>query len=213
MSIFFLGLPLSFLAFSHLRRAENSSGTIHMSEFYMIEAEECFVDSIDDITRRIESTIKTVTKNLLDKHAKEIHKVYEKYAQYADRDTIDSERFGWLEKPFKTITYAEAADILQEQPNFDQKSGLSKSDELYLVEHLQAPVFVIDWPRELKPFYMRTCKYDAKLVSFQHDYSASGFVYFIVVVFSFCRWKLLISLCQWLVNWLEAAYAKTIMTF
>lgn len=135
-----------------------------MSEFYMIEAEECFVDSIADVTHRIESTIKSVTKNLLESHAKEIHDVYLKYSQYAERDDIDSERFGWLEKPFKTLTFAEASELLRNQPNFDPKSGLSKSDEMYLVEHLQSPVFVIDWPRELKPFYMRTCKHDANLV-------------------------------------------------
>lgn len=45
-------------------------------------------------------------------HEKEINEVYTKYSQYAERDSIDSERFGWLEKPFKTITYAEASDVL-----------------------------------------------------------------------------------------------------
>lgn len=146
--------------------AENSSGPIHMSEFYMIEAEESFINSIDDITRRIESTIKTVTKNLLENYAKEINEVYTKYSQYTEHEcNNDGERFSWLEKPFETITYAEAADILQkQQPNFDPKLGLSKSDELYLVDHLQSGVFVINWPRELKPFYMRTCKQDANLV-------------------------------------------------
>lgn len=136
-----------------------------MSEFYMIEAEESFVDGIEDITHRIESTIKSVTNNLLDAHAKEINEVHTKYAQYAENSNRnESERFDWLQKPFKTITYAEAAQILHKQANFDEKLGLSKSDELYLVDHLQSPVFVIDWPRELKPFYMRTCKHDAKLV-------------------------------------------------
>lgn len=135
----------------------------------MIEAEESFIDSIEDVTRRIESTIKSVTSNLLDNHAKEIKEVYTKYSQYNENANNknyadDIERFDWLQKPFKTITYAEAAQILQNQPNFDEKLGLSKSDELYLVNHLQSPIFVIDWPRELKPFYMRTCKHDAKLV-------------------------------------------------
>lgn len=135
----------------------------------MIEAEESFIESIEDVTRRIESTIKSVTKNLLDKHANEINEAYTIYAQYNERDTnkncIDeTERFGWLQKPFKTITYSEAAQILQNQANFDEKLGLSKSDELYLVKHLQSPIFVIDWPRELKPFYMRTCKHNTKLV-------------------------------------------------
>lgn len=164
MKISFFELNVTYLLFLCFYRAENSSGPIHMSEFYMIEAEESFVDSIGDITRRIESTIKTVTQNLLENHEKDINEVYTKYSQYAERDNIDSERFSWLQKPFKTITYAEASDILQKQSNFDQKLGLSKSDELYLVDHLQSPIFVIDWPRELKPFYMRRCKHDEKLV-------------------------------------------------
>lgn len=137
-----------------------------MSEFYMIEAEESFIDNIGDITRRIESTIKTVTNHLLESHAKEIDELCTKYSQYGEHErNNESNRFSWLEKPFETITYAEAAEILEkQQSNFDSKLGLSKSDELYLVDHLQSPVFVIDWPRELKPFYMRTCKHDANLV-------------------------------------------------
>lgn len=144
--------------------AENSNSSIHMSEFYMIEAEETFVESINDITQRIESVIKSVTSDLLENHAKEINDAYMKYLTDEKR-CDEKDRFNWLQKSFPIITYAEAATILKKQTNFDEKQGLSKSDEFALVDHFGAPIFVIDWPRDLKPFYMRTCRHNDQLVS------------------------------------------------
>lgn len=144
-----------------------------MSEFYMIEAEEAFVESINDITKRIESAIKTVTNKLLDNHAKEINDANTKYSADDKRPSENADdRFDWLQKSFPTVTYAEAADILQKQSNFNEKLGLSKSDEFALVKHFRAPIFVIDWPRDLKPFYMRTCKHNEQLVSHPLFFSA-----------------------------------------
>lgn len=126
----------------------------------MIEAEENFVDGISDVTDRIEQTIKGVTHKLLDKSSREIYEAAGKEA----KDQWD-ERFQWLQKPFLTITYAEAADIIEKNiGNFDTSGGLAKAHELFLVKHLQSPVFVVDWPKELKPFYMRTCKHNDNLV-------------------------------------------------
>ncbi|XP_031624657.1 probable asparagine--tRNA ligase, mitochondrial [Contarinia nasturtii] len=153
--------------FGPIFRAENSRGPIHMSEFYMIEAEESFVESIEDVTNRIESTIKSVTKQLLDENAKEIHDAHNAYrASLEDQTESQSleERLNWIEKPFETITYAEAAEILQKHYNSSANDGLSKSDELTLVKHFGKPVFVVNWPRELKAFYMRRCKHDQQLV-------------------------------------------------
>lgn len=128
----------------------------------MIEAEESFVEGISDITNRIESTIKGVTKDLLDNHSQEIHDATTK----ADKEP-ESDRFKWLERPFLTITYAEAAEIIEKHHGrFDKANGLAKAHELFLVKHLQSPVFVVNWPKHLKPFYMRTCKDDDNLVSF-----------------------------------------------
>lgn len=149
--------------FGPIFRAENSNSPIHMSEFYMIEGEESFVDGVEDITRRIESTIKTVTKCLLDGNAKEINDVLTIDGSDQENQTIEN-RFNWLDKPFETITYTEASEILQKKQNFDPKLGLSKSDELFLVKHFEKPVFVVNWPKELKPFYMRTCKDKPDLV-------------------------------------------------
>lgn len=131
----------------------------------MIEAEESFIECINDITERIESVIKTVTNNLLDKHAKEINDAYVGNTAIENR-IDDSQRFQWLQKPFQIITYSEASDIVRKHhnANFNSNDGLAKSDELFLVKHFDSPVFVINWPKSLKPFYMRTCKDDPNLV-------------------------------------------------
>lgn len=154
--------------FGPVFRAENSRGPIHMSEFYMIEAEESFVESVDDVTNRIESTVKSVTKQLLNDNAKEIHNAHAAYAASLSEDGKEAksieDRFDWLEKPFETITFAEATEILETRYNSNTKDGLSKSDELTLVKHFEKPVFVVNWPKDLKAFYMRTCKHDSQLV-------------------------------------------------
>lgn len=147
-----------------LHRAEKSTSPIHMSEFYMIETEEAFIDGIEDLTQRIESFTKNVTTNLLNRNSKEIHEAITLNA--SDDEKVDIEKhFEWLQKPFQTLTYAEVTEILQKyKSDFVAVDGLSKSDELFLVEHLQCPVFVINWPKSLKPFYMRTCRDDSTLV-------------------------------------------------
>lgn len=136
-----------------------------MSEFYMIEAEESFIDNVHDVTKRIESTLKTVTTNLLDQYSNDINDAYTASTPQGEQIT-DDERFKWLHKPFKTLTYAEAVDLLQQhRPEVMPRKRLSKADELFLVKHLDSPVFVIDWPKEEKPFYMRQCGYNANLVN------------------------------------------------
>lgn len=135
-----------------------------MSEFYMIEAEESFIDGIEDITNRVDSLIRTVTTELLDQHAEEINAATNKQLESGD------DRFAWLQKPFPLVTYAEAIDILTKHADrmkspVRESDGLAKEHELFLVEHIGSPLFVINWPAELKPFYMRRCKDDSSFVS------------------------------------------------
>lgn len=146
-------------------RAEGTTSSVHMSEFYMLEAEQCFVDSVHDITKRIECLLKQVTNNLLEKHGKDIDMAYT-ISIPKEEQIGNDERFKWLHKPFATITYAEAREILQNHDR-EQKSdgGLSKANEIFLVQHLDSPVFVIDWPKEAKPFYMRQCRDNPNLVN------------------------------------------------
>lgn len=135
----------------------------------MIEAEEAFVDGTQDVTKRIEAAVKSVTTALLDKYANDIDGAYAASVPKEEQVT-DDERFKWLHKPFRTLTFNEAADILQEhRPVQVARDGLSKADELFLVAHLDAPVFVVDWPRATKPFYMRRCRDNSDLVNAFYD--------------------------------------------
>lgn len=131
-------------------RAENSKSPVHLSEFYMLEAEECFVESILNTTTIIEDMIKVVTKQVLDNCEEDILNVQGK-------KNFDC---SWIDKKIPIIEYKTAVEILKENQEkltkpVNQKDGLSKEHELFLVKHLNSPVFVIDWPAQMKPFYMR----------------------------------------------------------
>lgn len=135
-----------------------------MSEFYMIEAEEAFVEDISDITQRIESLVKAVTEELLKNHMKDVEAATPTECKNFD------ERFQWLQEPFPVITYSEAINILKSHSDkfstpVDETQGLSKENELFLVKHIGKPVFVVNWPKLLKSFYMRRCKDNSDLVS------------------------------------------------
>lgn len=73
-----------------------------------------------------------------------------------------------MAQPFTTMTFDEASKLLKERASsvVEPGKGLSREQELILVERLNGnrPVFVIDWPQDIKPFYMRECTYDNKRV-------------------------------------------------
>lgn len=133
-------------------RAENSKTPIHLSEFYMLEAEQPFVTAISDITSTIESLLKNVTQTVLDRCPADLAE--------ATRHAKHSPDYSWLDHPFATITYSEALAILLNHSSSvkcsaHQTDGLSKEQELFLVQHIGRPVFVVEWPRTMKPFYAR----------------------------------------------------------
>lgn len=140
-------------------RAENSRSPVHLSEFYMLEAEECFVESILNTTETIEDMIKVVTKQILDNCEEDILNVQGK----KDLDC------SWIDSKFPIIDYKSAVEILKQNQDklkkpVNVKDGLSKEHELFLVKHLNSPLFVIDWPAHMKPFYMRRKADDSKIV-------------------------------------------------
>lgn len=137
--------------------AENSKTPIHLSEFYMLEVEQSFVESLVDVTIFIEALIKNVTTDLLNKCNDDI---------LTATSAKQKNAFSWLNKPFPTITYKEAISILEkEKTNIKNpirpEDGLTKEQELFLVQYIDSPVFVVDWPQNMKPFYMRKSKTNA----------------------------------------------------
>lgn len=118
----------------------------------MLEAEQAFVTGISDITTTIESLLKDVTRNILDRCPADLAE--------ATKHTKHTPDYTWLEQPFATITYSEALAILLQNAtkvkvSAQQTDGLSKEQELFLVQHIGRPVFIVEWPSSMKPFYMR----------------------------------------------------------
>jgi asparaginyl-tRNA synthetase len=136
-------------------RAENSNTPRHLAEFWMIEPEMAFYDLSDNMTLA-EEFLKRIIQDALE-HCKEDMNFF------AER--IDKEVFGRLHNvlnnPFKRIPYTEAVDILTKSGQTWEYpvawgSDLQSEHERYLTEkHFKSPVILHDYPRTLKPFYMR----------------------------------------------------------
>lgn len=136
-------------------RAENSNTARHAAEFWMIEPEIAFADLSDDMDLA-EAMIKDVISTVLQKCPDEINFL---------NSFVDKELFARLthvvESEFARVTYTEAISILQsadtefEYPLF-WGCDLQTEHERYLSEqHFKRPVFVTDYPKEIKSFYMR----------------------------------------------------------
>ncbi|NXG07694.1 SYNM protein, partial [Sakesphorus luctuosus] len=135
-------------------RAENSQSRRHLAEFYMVEAELSFTESLQDIMQVIEDLLKTVTSTVLSKCPRDVE-LFHKYvapAQYLkDFFFFSSCR----------VSYSEAVEILKQASQtftFKPEWGcdLQTEHEKYLVKHCgEVPVFVVNYPYDLKPFYMR----------------------------------------------------------
>jgi asparaginyl-tRNA synthetase len=136
-------------------RAENSNTARHLAEFWMIEPEMAFYDLQDNMTLA-EAFIKRIIKDALERCGEDM-----KFFQ----ERIDKELLGRLEgilkSQFLRLTYTEAVDILQKSGQtfeFPVTWGvdLQSEHERYLTEKkFQCPVILHDYPRTLKPFYMR----------------------------------------------------------
>ena len=136
-------------------RAENSNTQRHASEFWMIEPEIAFADLKDDM-QLAEDMVKYVIKYVFEALPEEM----KFFDQYVEKGLIDK-LTNVLDKPFAVITHEEAINLLiQSNEPFENtpKQGfdLSTEHEKYLTEkHFKRPVFVIDWPKDIKAFYMR----------------------------------------------------------
>ncbi len=145
-------------------RAENSNTSRHLAEFWMIEPEIAFADIHDNATLA-ESLLKSVLKEVLETCPNDMQ-------FFADR--IDSEVLTRIEtvinKPFERLDYTEAVEILQRSGQsfeFPVEWGrdLQSEHERFLTEqHVQGPMVVINYPKEIKAFYMRLND-DAKTVA------------------------------------------------
>lgn len=136
-------------------RAENSNTTRHAAEFWMIEPEIAFADIEDDMMLA-ESMLKYVINYVLENAPEEMAF----FNNFVDKGLLDRLR-NVVENDFARVTYTEAIDILSKHNDkFDYKVSwgcdLQTEHERYLTEQIyKRPVFVTDYPKEIKAFYMK----------------------------------------------------------
>lgn len=152
-------------------RAEKSDTPRHLSEFYMLEAEVNFADNVDTLTDLVEYLIRDLTRRLYDTPAgQEI--LSAKRSGESGYDSAASDeglRKRWDSilsgSPWPRVTYTRVIEMLEDAVANRGASftfppvwsdGLQLEHEKYIVDHLfgGVPVFVTDYPKKVKPFYM-----------------------------------------------------------
>ena len=136
-------------------RAENSNTTRHAAEFWMIEPEMAFAD-LDDNMEVAEGMLKYVIRYVLE-HAPEEMAFFNSFIDKGLLDRLNNV----VNSEFGRVTYTEAVKILEEHNDqFDYKVSwgcdLQTEHERFLTEQIfKKPVFVTDYPKEIKAFYMK----------------------------------------------------------
>ncbi len=136
-------------------RAENSNTSRHLAEFWMIEPEMAFCD-LNDMTVLAEEFLKYILTFCLDRYPEDLE-----FLQKFYNKKLIATLTGIVQSTFKKITYTEAVEILQKSgKNFEFPvqwgTDLQSEHERFLTEqHFKCPLVVVDYPRDIKAFYMR----------------------------------------------------------
>ncbi|MFW5900125.1 MAG: asparagine--tRNA ligase, partial [Desulfovermiculus sp.] len=138
-------------------RAENSNTPRHAAEFWMVEPEMAFAD-LEENMDLAEELITFCIRHIRQECARDLE-LFTRFVDKSLHETLDLVTAG----PFVRLPYAQAIDILQQasqKKKFEYEpaygADLQTEHERYLVEtHFQRPVIVHDYPRSIKPFYMR----------------------------------------------------------
>ena len=136
-------------------RAENSNTTRHAAEFWMIEPEIAFAD-LEDNMMLAESMLKYIINYVLENAPEEMAF----FNSFVDKGLLERLE-NVVNSDFARVTYTEAIDILSKNnDNFDYKVSwgcdLQTEHERYLTEEVfKRPVFVTDYPKDIKAFYMK----------------------------------------------------------
>jgi len=134
-------------------RAEKSKTRRHLSEFWMIEPEVAFNDSEDNM-RLQEDFVSFLVRRCLDRRKAELAEL--------ERDTLKLER---VVPPFVRLDYTDAITLIRRKGS-ETKWGedLGAEDESLIVEDYDRPVFVMNYPKEAKAFYMKENPADPRTV-------------------------------------------------
>jgi asparaginyl-tRNA synthetase len=136
-------------------RAENSNTPRHVAEFWMIEPEMAFADLADDMDLA-EDMIKYLITHIMD-HCPDDVDLFAKWVDKSLMPTLEN----ILKEPFKRLPYTEAIDILKKAKKgfeFPVEWGMdlqTEHERFLCEEQFKKPVYVYDYPKTIKPFYMR----------------------------------------------------------
>ena len=135
-------------------RAENSNTKTHASEFWMIEPEIAFCDLEQDMDI-MEDMLKYVVKYVLDKCPEEMAF----FDSFVEKGLLDKLK-KLLKSHFTRISHHDVIKILKEADvkwEFEPEYGedIAKEHEKYITEYFDGPVFIKDWPKDIKAFYMK----------------------------------------------------------
>mgnify|MGYP004506604567 FL=1 len=135
-------------------RAENSNTKTHASEFWMIEPEIAFCDLNGDM-EIMEEMLKYVVKYVLD-NCKDEMDFFDSFVEKGLLNKLNK----LVNSKFARITHHDLIEVLRNADvkwEFEPKQGedIAKEHEKYITEYFDGPVFVTDWPKDIKAFYMK----------------------------------------------------------
>jgi asparaginyl-tRNA synthetase len=136
-------------------RAEHSNTTRHVAEFWQVEPEVCFAD-IDDIIGIAEDFIKSIIRDVMENCPDELAF----FDQWIEPGLLDKLRHVESSE-FGRVTYTEAVEILKKSGKefkypVEWGADLQTEHEKYLTEeYFKKPLFVVDYPADIKAFYMK----------------------------------------------------------
>ena len=135
-------------------RAENSNTKTHASEFWMIEPEIAFCD-LEGLMDIEEEMLKFVVSYVLEHCPKEME-FFDKFVEKGLLDKLHK----LIDSKFTRVTHEEVITILKnskEKFEYTPEYGedIQKEHEKYITEYFQGPVFITDWPKDIKAFYMK----------------------------------------------------------
>ena len=135
-------------------RTENSNTKTHANEFWMIEPEIAFCD-LDGLMDIEEDMLKYIVKYVLDNCADEID-FCDKFVENGLKEKLEK----LLTSKFTRITHKEVIDILKKskekwefEPSYDE--DIAKEHEKYITDYFNGPVFITNWPKDIKAWYMK----------------------------------------------------------
>ena len=135
-------------------RAENSNTKTHASEFWMIEPEIAFCDLNGDM-EIMEDMLKYIVKYVLD-NCKDEMNFFDSFVEKGLLEKLNK----LINSKFARITHHDLIEVLKKADvkwEFEPKQGedIAKEHEKYITEYFDGPVFVTDWPKDIKAFYMK----------------------------------------------------------